>query len=87
MDSIKNIKGIIFDYGGTIDSRGTNWSEVIWDGYRSSKVDVDKTDFRDAYVYAERELARHPHIPPEDNFYNLLYKKMVIELDYLRKSL
>lgn len=86
MDSIKNIKGIIFDYGGTIDSRGTNWSEVIWDGYRSSKVDVDKTDFRDAYVYAERELARHPHIRPEDNFYNLLYKKMVIELDYLAEK-
>jgi len=83
MDSIKDIKGIIFDYGGTIDSRGTHWSEVIWDGYRSAGVAVDKPLFRDAYVYAERELARNPHIQPTDNFYDLLYKKMVIELWYL----
>ena len=27
-----DIKGIIFDYGGTIDSRGVHWSEIIWDG-------------------------------------------------------
>ncbi len=84
MDSIKDIiKGVIFDYGGTIDSRGAHWSEVIWDGYRSAKVDVDKATFRDAYVHAERELARHPHIEPGDDFNALLYKKMVIELNYL----
>ncbi len=83
MDSIKKIKGIIFDYGGTIDSRGAHWSEVIWDGYRAAGVNVDKPTFRDAYVYAERELARNPHILPGDNFYDLLCKKMVIELDYL----
>ena len=83
MDSIKGIKGIIFDYGGTIDSRGTHWSEVIWGGYQSVGVAVDKDTFRDAYVFAERELAKHPHIMPDDNFYNLLYKKMIIELQWL----
>ena len=71
-----DIKGIIFDYGGTIDSRGTHWSEVIWDGYRASGVDIDKSAFRDAYVYAERELAKTPHILPDDNYYDLLLKKM-----------
>ena len=83
MDSIKGIKGIIFDYGGTIDSRGTHWSEIIWAGYQSVGVAVDKDTFRDAYVFAERELAKHPHIMPDDNFYNLLYKKMIIELQWL----
>ena len=83
MDSIKGIKGIIFDYGGTIDRLCTHWIEVIWDGYRSVGVEVDKDTFREAYVYAERELAKHPHILPDDNFYNLLYKKMVIELQWL----
>lgn len=48
------IKGIIFDYGGTIDSRGVHWSEVIWDGYRESGITVDKETFREAYVHAER---------------------------------
>lgn len=83
MDSIKDIKGVIFDYGGTIDSRGTHWSEIIWDGYIHAGVKIGKEVFREAYVYAERELARHPHIQPTDNFYDLLYKKMVIELGYL----
>lgn len=79
----KEIKGIIFDYGGTIDSRGVHWSEVIWDGYRNAGVAVDKDTFREAYVYAERELARVRHILPNDNFYDLLLKKMRIELQWL----
>lgn len=77
------IKGIIFDYGGTIDSRGVHWSEIIWDGYQACEVPVDKATFRDAYVFAERELARVRHIMPEDNFHTLLLKKMRIELGWL----
>lgn len=65
------IKGIIFDYGGTIDSRGVHWSEVIWDGYRESGITVDKETFREAYVHAERELARVRHILPHHNFHDL----------------
>lgn len=77
------IKGIIFDYGGTIDSRGVHWSEIIWDGYRSCGVPVDKQMFRDAYVFAERELARTRHILPHHNFLDLLLIKMEIELRWL----
>ena len=77
------IKGIIFDYGGTIDSRGVHWSEVIWDGYRESGITVDKETFREAYVHAERELARVRHILPHHNFHDLLLIKMCIELEWL----
>ncbi len=80
MEHIDNLKGIIFDYGGTIDSRGVHWSEVIWDGYCHCSVPVDKQSFRDSYVFAERELARTRHILPEHNFYDLLLIKMQIEL-------
>lgn len=83
MENIKDIKGIIFDYGGTIDSRGDHWSEIIWEGYRRADVDIDKATFRDAYVYAERELARVRHIEPQDNFFILLCKKIAIELYWL----
>ena len=55
---MESIKGIIFDYGGTIDSRGVHWSEIIWDGYRAAGIDIDKETFRQAYVHAERELHR-----------------------------
>lgn len=78
-----NIKGIIFDYGGTIDSRGVHWSEIIWDGYQAANINIDKESFRECYVYAERELARTLHILPHHNFYDLLLIKMHIELSYL----
>lgn len=80
---MENIKGIIFDYGGTIDSHGDHWSEVIWDGYRDAGVDISKQDFRDAYVEVERELARTRHILPHHNFYDLLLIKMRLELGVL----
>ncbi|MCM1520245.1 MAG: HAD family hydrolase [Lachnoclostridium sp.] len=83
MENFDKIKGIIFDYGGTIDSRGVHWSEVIYDGYLTAEADVDKAAFRDAYVEAERELARHRHILPHHNFYDLLLIKMKLELGYL----
>lgn len=80
---MENIKGIIFDYGGTIDSRGVHWSEVIWDGYQAAGVPVDKPVFRDAYVFAERELARTRHILPHHTFADLLLIKMRIEFQWL----
>ncbi|MBQ0114622.1 MAG: HAD family hydrolase [Bacteroidales bacterium] len=82
MDKI-NIKGIIFDYGGTIDSRAVHWSEVIWKGYLNAGVNITKEQFRDCYVFAERELARVRHILPNDTFLDLLRKKMAIELGNL----
>ena len=80
-----NIKGIIFDYGGTIDSRGVHWSEVIWDGYCKAGLDqlLTKDQFRDAYVHGERELARVRHIMPNDTFLDILVKKMNIQRAYL----
>ena len=42
MQHLDNIKGIIWDYGGTIDSRGVHWSEVIWDAYLAEGAVIDK---------------------------------------------
>lgn len=80
---ISKIKGIIFDYGGTLDTGGEHWSEVIWSAYQQAGVAVTKEDFREAYVYAERELARERHILPAHDFHDLLDIKMQIELQHL----
>lgn len=77
------IKGIIFDYGGTLDSRGVHWSEVLWQGYLKAGVPIDKATFRTAYVEGERALARERIIMPQDNFHTLLHKKVALELDFL----
>lgn len=85
MDTLdfSKVKGIIFDYGGTLDTRGDHWSHVIWNAYRKAGVLVEYEAFRDAYVYAERELARTMHILPQHDFHDLLLIKMQIELQYL----
>lgn len=80
---IIDIKGIIFDYGGTLDSRGVHWSEIIWDGYKACGVNIGKQLFRDAYVYAERWLAKEPLVEPTFNFYDLMHLKIELEFSYL----
>ncbi len=78
-----DIKGIIFDYGGTLDSRGVHWSEVLWQGYQQAGVPIDKATFRTAYVEGERALARERIILPQDDFHALLLKKVALEISYL----
>lgn len=80
---ITRIKGIIFDYGGTLDSGGDHWSEIIWDAWQRAGVATDKPHFREAYVYAERELARERHILPAHDFHDMLLIKLKIELQWL----
>ncbi len=74
-----DIKGVIFDYGGTIDSRGDHWAEVIWDAYRAHQVPVTKEQFRDAYVATERLFAREPIIKPDDTFAAVMHKKIACQ--------
>lgn len=83
---LSRVKGIILDYGGTLDSNGDHWSEVIWSAYQKAAVLVEKDAFRDAYVYAERELARTKHILPEHDFHDVLSIKIKIELEYLASN-
>ena len=80
-----NIKGIIFDYGGTLDTRGDHWSHIIEQGWHKAGVNVATATFRHCYVFAERALARERIILPQDDFQTLLYKKMLLELEELQR--
>lgn len=84
---MSSIKGIIFDYGGTIDTNGIHWGEFIWDAYVAAGIEVDKSIYRNAYVHGERELARNPIIKSCDTFRTLLSKKMRLQFDYLRNNI
>lgn len=77
------IKGLIFDYGATIDSNGKHWAEVLWDAYQNCDVPVSKEAFRDAYVYGERYLALHPIIGPEFTFKDVLLAKTQLQINWL----
>ena len=79
----KNIRGIIFDYGGTIDTDAVHWAEVIWRAYKECGVGVSEQNFRMAYVHGERSLAKFPLIKPDDNFLQLLRIKINIQTSFL----
>lgn len=78
-----DIQGIIFDYGGTLDTGARHWAHVIWEGYQMAGIEVENEQFREAYVFGERALAKAPIILPTDNFHALLQKKLDIETKYL----
>ena len=80
-------EGIIFDYGGTLDSDGMHWGKRIWHAYQKNKVPVDEALFRDAYVHAERTLAKNPLIKPEHDFSDTLSIKLDIELEYIQQHI
>lgn len=85
-EDLKNIKGIIFDYGGTLDSGGDHWSEVIYSAWQKAGIAVGVPQFREAYVYAERELAKVKHILPEHDFHDLMLVKMRLELQHVAEE-
>lgn len=78
------IKGIIFDYGGTIDSNGMHWAEVIWKAYQAEEVPVSKETFREAYVHGERTLGKNPIVKPHHTFLDMLRLKTDIQIEWLK---
>jgi len=86
MKQLTGIKGIIFDYGGTIDTNGKHWAEVIWNRYQELDIPVSKDDFKKAYVHGERTLALQPLIKPSHDFYDVLLIKADIQINFLIKE-
>ncbi|MDE6393796.1 MAG: HAD family hydrolase, partial [Duncaniella sp.] len=80
---IDNIRAIIFDYGGTLDSRGDHWSEVIRRAYEAEGLRIPHETFRDAYVHAERALDGSGIILPDDNYLAVMRKKIVLQFKHL----
>lgn len=79
-------KGYIFDYGGTLDTGGQHWSMLLWHAFERHQVPVSESQFRDAYVYAERTLGRNKIIQPTDTFLQTLKAKVQLELTYLNNE-
>ena len=75
--------GYIFDYGGTLDTGGQHWGQVLWHAYERHRVPVTEAQFREAYVYAERTLGRNPIIRPDFTFRQTLETKLRLQLEYL----
>ena len=81
------MKGLIMDYGATIDSGGKHWSEVMWEGYCKMSLPITKEQFREAYVYSERYVAMSPEIiAAHYNFYQLMQVRIGIQVEFLLQT-
>lgn len=80
------VKGYIFDYGGTLDTAGTHWGQVLWQAYKRNGIPVSENEFREAYVHAERLLGRNHIIQQDYTFHKTLDIKLRIELEHLTSS-
>ena len=83
---MSSIKGIIFDYGGTIDTDGIHWGELIGEEYDKAGMGIGRELYREAYVHGERSLAKSPIIEPTDTFHTLLKKKITLQFEYLSQQ-
>ena len=79
------IKGILIDFGGTIDSDGIHWFDAFSAAY-AMVADVPRELLWDAYVHTERTLGRNPIIKPTDTFCKTLRTKISLQTEYLESK-
>ncbi len=80
----EQIKTIVFDYGGTLDTDGIHWSEKFWEAYQYFKVPVLKEDFRKAFVYSERKIPEI--IKPDYSLIRTYRTQITHQMEYFIKS-
>lgn len=77
------VKGLLFDYGGTIDTNGRHWANVIWEAYQAASVATSFERFIEAYTFGEKALAINPIIKPYHTFSDVLRLKTEQQFSYL----
>ncbi len=76
------IKGILFDFGGTLDTHGVHWSEQYWDAYVNACVPVSKPQYEKAYVSAGDGMLEGK-IKPTDSLKTTLGIQIRLQLEHL----
>ena len=74
---------LIFDYGGTLDTGGIHWADLIWQAYQQAGIGVGHDIYYSAYVDTERRLGREPIIRPSHTFPDVLRTKLQMQFEAL----
>ena len=80
------MKGLLIDFGGTIDTDGRHWYKVFKQAYSCVAPAIEDALLRQAYVYAERTLGKNPIIDFQSTFYKTLETKLSLQTDFLREN-
>ena len=79
------IKGVLIDFGGTIDSDGIHWFDAFREAY-ALVADIPHDLLWDAYVHTERTLGTNPIIAPDYTFCKTLQAKIALQTEYLQSK-
>ncbi|MCD7709812.1 MAG: HAD family hydrolase [Porphyromonadaceae bacterium] len=79
---MKEIKGMLFDFGGTLDTNGIHWGIVLQEAYHNAGIVLEDSAFQEIYTQTERKLGSQPIIAPTDTFLEVMQKKTTLQLDY-----
>lgn len=79
----QNNKAIIFDYGATLDTNGIHWYNIFFNEYIKLYPNISDELLREAYVFAEKELAKKNYIQKTFNFKDTLSIKIKIQCEYI----
>ena len=80
MEKRHDIKGILFNFSGTIDTEGSDWFDLIWKEYREIGIPITKSDYLAAHEFAEKEISEKGLIEPWFNFYFTLHTKLSLQI-------
>ena len=61
-DKFKACRGILFDFGGTLDTDGDHWLDRFYDLYETVGIDVPKVDIKRVFYYADEALYGDPQV-------------------------
>jgi len=78
-----NVRSLLFDFGGTIDTNGVHWGEVIRQSYLKNQINIPNEQFREVYQSVERLLGSQPLISPDDTFRDVLRLKIKLQFEQL----
>ena len=79
------IKGVLIDFGGTIDSDGIHWFDAFREAY-ALVADIPHDLLWDAYVHTERTLGASSIIAPDYTFCKTLQTKIALQTEYLQSK-
>jgi HAD superfamily hydrolase (TIGR01549 family) len=80
---MEKIKGMLFDFGGTIDTNGIHWYNMFREAYLQECNSLSEDNLKDAYVTAERRLGKERIIYPDFTFFQTIQKKIELQAESL----
>lgn len=67
----------LFDFGGTLDTGGRHWAQVLYEAYNRAGVYISWESFWDIYVATERKMQKGV-VLPTDTMREMLEKKICL---------